>query len=53
MNTADEYLRGDFGSVNQQYKTWNVPRRWAATVRARLKREAEQFEITMTPRAST
>lgn len=41
------------GEFNQQYKTWNVPRRWAAIVRAKLKREAERFEISMTPRVST
>jgi hypothetical protein len=40
------------GEYNPKYKTWIVPRRWAATVRTKLKREAEQFEITMTPRAS-
>lgn len=40
------------GEYNPRYKTWIVPRRWAATVRTKLKREAEQFEITLTPRAS-
>jgi hypothetical protein len=38
------------GEYNQQYRTWNVPRRWAAAVRAKLKRRAEEFEISMTPR---
>lgn len=38
------------GEYNPRYKTWNVPRRWATTVRARLQREAERFQIIMTPR---
>lgn len=38
------------GEYNQQYKTWNVPRRWASAARATLKRRAEQFQIGMTPR---
>lgn len=38
------------GDYNPRYKTWIVPRRWAATVRAKLKREAEQFQIIMTSR---
>lgn len=38
------------GEFNPRYKTWNVPRRWAATVRAKLQKESQQFQITMTPR---
>lgn len=41
------------GEYNKQYKTWNVRRRWAAAVRAKLKRRAEQFQIGMAPRESS
>lgn len=38
------------GQYNEHYKTWNVPRRWAAAVRAQLRSQAERYQISMTAR---